>query len=89
MSTEHRLDRIEQTLDQLSKAIADMARIDERLLHVFQKLERHEKRLDEQEDELRGLGNSVIVNSGSIKNAERFFWIAVSACASLVVYMVR
>jgi len=89
MSTDLRLERIEQTLDRLSTAIADMARIDERLLHVFQKLERHEKRLDEQEDELHDLENVVIVNRGSIKNAERFFWIAVSACASLTVYMVR
>ena len=89
MSTEQRLDRIEKTLDTLGQAIADMARIDERLLHVFQKLERHEKRLDEQEDGIRELESTVLINSGSIKNAERFFWIAVSACASLVVYMVR
>ena len=55
MSTEQRLDRIEQTLDKLSTAISDMARIDERLLHVFKSLERHEKRLDEQEDNTSGM----------------------------------
>lgn len=89
MSTEQRLDRIEQTLDKLSTAISDMARIDERLLHVFKSLERHEKRLDEQEDEVRELENVVMSNSSSVKNSERFFWIVVSACISLAVYMMR
>ena len=89
MSTEQRLDRIEQTLDRLSTAISDMARIDERLLHVFKSLERHEKRLDEQEDEVRELENVVMSNSSSVKNSERFFWIVVSACISLAVYMMR
>ena len=89
MSTEQRLDRIEQTLDKLSTAISDMARIDERLLHVFKSLERHEKRLDEQEDEVRELENVVMSNSSSVKNSERFFWIVVSASISLAVYMMR
>lgn len=89
MSTEQRLDRIEQTLDRLSTAISDMARIDERLLHVFKSLERHEKRLDDQEDEVRELENVVMSNSSSVKNSERFFWIVVSASISLAVYMMR
>ncbi len=89
MSTEQRLERIEQTLDKLSTAISDMARIDERLLHVFKSLERHEKRLDEQEDGVRDLENVVMVNTSSVKNSERFFWIVVSACISLAVYMMR
>jgi hypothetical protein len=89
MSTEQRLDRIEKTLDKLSTAISDMARIDERLLHVFKSLERHEKRLDEQENEVREIGNVVMSNSSSVKNSERFFWIVVSASISLAVYIMR
>ena len=53
-----------------------------------QALDRHEKRLDDQEDDIRELEGTVLSNSGSIKNAERFFWIAVSACVSLIAYMV-
>ncbi len=52
-------------------------------------MDRHEKRLDDQEDDIRELEGAVLANSSSVKNAERFFWVAVSACASLVVYMVR
>ncbi len=86
---EHRLERIEQTLDKLTEAVAQIARVDERLMHVFTRLDRHEKRLDDQEDDLRELTTDVLANSGSVKNAERFFWISVSACASILVYMVR
>jgi hypothetical protein len=52
-------------------------------------MDRHEKRLDDQEDDIRELESAVVANSSSVKNAERFFWIAVSACVSLVVYMVK
>jgi len=86
---EHRLERIEQTLDKLTEAVAQIARVDERLMHVFTRLERHEKRLDDQEDDIRELVSAVTLNTGSVKTAERFFWVAVSACASLVVYMMR
>ncbi len=86
---EHRLERIEQTLDKLTEAVAQIARVDERLMHVFTRLERHEKRLDDQEDDLKEIVSAVTLNTGSVKTAERFFWVAVSACASLVVYMMR
>ena len=86
---EHRLERIEQTLDKLTEAVAQIARVDERLMHVFKRLDRHEKRLDDQEDDVRELVSTVTLNTGSLKNAERFFWIAVSACASVLVYMIR
>ena len=86
---DNRLDRIEQKLDKLTEAVSQIARVEEQLLSAFKRMDRHEKRLDDQEDDIRELENVVMVNSSSVKNAERFFWIAVSACASLVVYMVR
>ena len=89
MVDEHRLDRIEQKLDKLTEAVSQIARVEEQLLSVFKRMDRHEKRLDDQEDDIKELTNVVATNATSVKNAERFFWVAVSACASLVVYMVR
>ena len=89
MMEEHRLDRIEQKLDKLTEAVSQIARVEEQMLSVFKRMDRHEKRLDDQEDDIRELTAVVASNTGSVKNAERFFWIAVSACASLIVYMVR
>jgi hypothetical protein len=89
MMEEHRLDRIEQKLDKLAEAVSQIARVEEQMLSVFKRMDRHEKRLDDQEDDIRELTTVVTVNTGSLKSAERFFWVAVSACASLVVYMIR
>jgi len=89
VAEEHRLDRIEQKLDKLTEAVSQIARVEEQMLSVFKRIDRHEKRLDDQEDDIRELTTVVTLNTGSLKNAERFFWLAVSACASLLVYMVR
>ena len=89
MLEEHRLDRIEQKLDKLAEAVSQIARVEEQMLSVFKRMDRHEKRLDDQEDDIKELSGIVANNATSVKNAERFFWIAVSACASLVVYMMR
>ena len=86
---DNRLDRIEQKLDKLTEAVSQIARVEEQLLSAFKRMDRHEKRLDDQEDDIRELEGTVNYNFCSVKNAERFFWVAVSACASLVVYMVR
>lgn len=89
MATEQRLERIEEKLDKLSDTVSDLARIEERMLSVFKRLDRHEKRLDDQEDDIRSIGNDVLLNSKSVKGAERLMWIAISAGASFLVYMMR
>ena len=86
---EYRIEKIEATLDRLVEAIAQIAVVDERLISLFKRMERFEKRLDEQEDELREIKETVIVNSKLITSTERIFWIAVSAGASALVYFLR
>ena len=81
--------KIETTLDRLVEAISQIAVVDERLISLFKRMERFEKRLDEQEDELREIKETVIVNSKLITSTERIFWIAVSAGASALVYFLR
>jgi hypothetical protein len=89
MIPDSRLERIEEKLDKLSDTVADLARIEERMLSVFKRLDRHEKRLDDQEDDIRSISNDVLLNSKSVKGAERLMWIAISAGASFLVYMMR
>jgi hypothetical protein len=86
---EYRIEKIETTLDRLVEAISQIAVVDERLISLFKRMERFEKRLDEQEDELREIKETVIVNSKLITSTERIFWIAVSAGASALVYFLR
>ena len=86
---EYRIEKIETTLDRLVEAISQIAVVDERLISLFKRMERFEKRLDEQEDELREIKETVIVNSKLITSTERIFWVVISAGASALVYFLR
>ena len=86
---EYRIEKIEATLDRLVEAISQIAIVDERLISLFKRMERFEKRLDEQEDELREIKETVIVNSKLITSTERIFWVVISAGASALVYFLR
>ena len=86
---EYRIEKIESTLDKLAEAVAQIAIVDERLVSLFKRMERFEKRLDEQEDELREIKETVIVNAKMLTSTERFFWISVSAGASVFAYFLR
>ena len=85
---ERRIERMENTLDKVCEAVSQIAVVDERLLSLLSRMERFEKRLDEQEDKIIDLSEDVIVNSKLVKTSERFFWVGVSALASFIVYMV-
>lgn len=84
-----RLDRIEAKLDKLTEVVAQIARLDEKIVSAYKRLDRHEYRIDDQEKKTEDLTESVVNNSTQIKNSERFFWIAVSAIASFVVYSLK
>ena len=86
---ERRIERMENTLDKVCEAVSQIAVVDERIMSLLNRLERFEKRLDEQEDKIIELSEDVILNSKLVKTSERFFWVGVSALASFVVYMVR
>ena len=86
---ERRIERMENTLDKVCEAVSQIAVVDERIMSLLNRLERFEKRLDEQEDKIIELSEDVIINSKLVKTSERFFWVGVSALASFIVYMVR
>ena len=86
---ERRIERMENTLDKVCEAVSQIAVVDERIMSLFNRQERFEKRLDEQEDKIIEISEDVILNSKLVKTSERFFWVGVSALASFIVYMVR
>ena len=84
---EQRLERIESKLDKVSYSVADFARIEERLLSAFKRLERHERQIDRHSDDSKTLTSSVLTNSRTLHFGERMFWIMVTAGVSLAVYL--
>ena len=84
-----RLNRIETKLDKLTEALTMIARVDEKLTAGSLRVDRLEYRLDEQENDLDKIKEIVGYNSQSVKVAERFVWILVSAVVGLVMYGLR
>lgn len=79
MSDDTRLERIEKKLDDMSEAIICLARIEERMITVF-------KRMDNFEDTLKVISTRVgDLETGqgrdgqALRFAERLFWIVASA----------
>ena len=84
-----RLNRIEGKLDKLTEAMSMIARVDEKLVAGAARIDRLEYRLDEQEADLDKVKAVVGYNTQSVKIAERFVWILVSAVVGLVMNGLR
>lgn len=89
MVEDNRLSRIEQKLDKLTEAVSQIARVEEQLLSLFKRVDRHEKRLDDQEEDLQELNNTVLTNTQSVKVGERLFWLVLATVASGLGYLLR
>jgi hypothetical protein len=82
MTDDHRLGRIEEKLDKLSEAVVCLARMEERLITIFNRLEKIETRVDTIE-------NVSSRSRYSLKFLERVFWIVVSASVATAFYYFR
>ena len=79
-----RLNRIEAKLDKLTEAMAQIARVDEKIVASQARTDRLEYRLDEQESDIDSLKSVVGYNTQSVKIAERFVWILLTTLVGLV-----
>lgn len=84
-----RLNRIENKLDKLTEAMTMIARVDEKLTAGSARIDRLEYRLDEYEGDLDNIKQIVGYNAQSVKIAELFVWILISAIIGLATYYVR
>ena len=82
-ATEKRLTRIEEKLDKVSETLTQLARIDERQSGFETRLNRHEKRLDLIEDDVRVTDTALAKMAGKGLLFERGAWIVFAAVLSL------
>lgn len=79
MSDEPWKDRIEQKLDKLAEAVVGLARMEERMITLFKRMDNYEKRQDDLETDVADLKKNVGSNGQTLRFAERLFWIVVAA----------
>ncbi len=84
-----RLNRIENKLDKLTEAMTMVSRDYEKLTAGCARSGLLEYRLDEYEGDLDSIKQIVGYNAQSVKIAERFVWILISAIIGLATYYVR
>ena len=87
--SEDRLDRIESKLDEVGKAIVALARMEERMMTLFKRMDTLDDTQDEQTKRLFKLESRVGTNGQALRFAERLFWIIAAAGVSYVFWNLR
>jgi hypothetical protein len=79
MPDDARLARIEVKLDQMGEAIVSLARVEERMVTLFNRLDAIDKDRAAQVKRLQVVEEKTGNNGQSLRFAERVFWIVVAA----------
>jgi len=87
--SDDRFDRIENKLDEMSKAIVALARIEERMITLFKRMDTLDAMQDDQGDRLRVVENRVGNNGQALRFAERAFWIVVSGGIGYLFWLMK
>lgn len=78
-----RLDRIEQKLDQLAEAVVSMARMEERMVTLFRRMDSYDKRQEKLSARMDLLEEISAGRGHMLRFAERVFWIVLTAAVSV------
>jgi hypothetical protein len=79
MSDEARLERIEKKLDEVGQAIVALARMEERMITLFKRMDKLDQEQVQHGRRLQLVEGRVGTNGQTLRFAERVFWIVVSA----------
>lgn len=89
MGDDQRLERIEKKLDQMSEAIVSLARMEERMVTLFRRMDAYDERQSETVKRVESLEKRQGINGQTLRFAERLFWIIAAAGVSYIFYMMR
>ena len=89
MSDDARLERIEKKLDQVGDAIVALARMEERMITLFKRMDGLDAEQTSHSRRLTLIENRVGSNGQALRFAERLFWIVATAAVGLLFYKLR
>lgn len=87
--SDDRLDRIEEKVDKLADAMVEMARMEERLITVFKRMDDMGGMLKKMDDRLDDMERQAIVRGQKIAFAERIFWMIATGAVGLAFVFLR
>ena len=84
-----RLCRMEDKRDELSEAVVEMARMEERLLTIFKRLEHMDSAFKKYDDRVDEIEKQALIKGQKIAFAERLFWMVVTGAVGLAFVFLR
>jgi len=79
MTDETRLARIETKIDQLSDAVVSLARMEERMITLFKRMDSYDDRQTKLEEKVDGIDTEMTQRGVVFRIVDRFMWLAVGA----------
>ena len=89
MSDDHRLERIENKLDEVGKAIVALARMEERMITLFKRMDSLDAEQTSHGRRLTLVESRVGSNGQALRFAERLFWIVATASVGYVFMAIK
>ena len=89
MSDDARLERIEKKLDQVGDAIVALARMEERMITLFKRMDTLDADQSAQARRLTLVENKVGNNGQALRFAERVFWIVATSAVGYLFFLLR
>lgn len=86
---ENRLHRIELKLDKLAEAVVQLARMEERLVTLFNRMDSWETRQLKLESRVDDLKSEVRTNKSVVMFGERLFWIILTGLIGTLFWIFR
>ena len=87
--SDERLCRMETKLDKLSEAVVEMARMEERLLTIFKRLEHMDAAFKKYDDRVDEIEKQALIRGQKIAFAECLFWMVVTGAVGLAFIFLR
>ena len=87
MPEEKRLERIEKKLDEMSEAIVSLARMEERMVTLFKRMDSYDDAQDKLSDRVSKIEKVSGADGVTLRFLERIFWIV--ATAGITAYVVN
>ena len=87
--TDARLERIEKKLDEMGEAIVALARMEERMVSLFKKMDAYDAIQVRTNERIERLEKVQGVNGQTLRFAERVFWIVISAAVGFMFFKMR
>lgn len=80
-----RLERIEKKLDHLSEAVVSLARMEERMITLFNRMDRYELAQDKIDEKLAAVEKTSVSRGAIFRVVDKATWIVVGITVALII----